>query len=164
MSTNFEKNTINDLVTGVLNHGPNILKNCVTTPSDIVQQYLDRCAVEHLNYPIPHLDKFGDPVWLVPKEYLQTDIKQWLLDKCVTEEEKDRVETEIQLYNKHNMIPVLKTMRYIVDVLRENNIIWGVGRGSSVASYCLFLIGIHKINSIKYNLSIGEFFKGEENG
>jgi DNA polymerase III alpha subunit len=62
------------------------------------------------------------------------------------------------------MIPVLKTMKYVVDTLRANGVVWGVGRGSSVASYCLFLLGVHKIDSIKYKLSIGEFFKGEENG
>jgi hypothetical protein len=33
----------------------------------------------------------------------------------------------------HDMIPVLlKTMKYVVDTLRSNNVVWGVGRGSSV--------------------------------
>ena len=57
------------------------------------------------------------------------------------------------------MLDVLKSMKYIVDTLRENGIIWGVGRGSSVASYVLFLIGVHKIDSVKYNIPIEEFFK-----
>jgi DNA polymerase III alpha subunit len=43
--------------------------------------------------------------------------------------------------------------------MRKNKIVWGVGRGSSVASYVLFLIGIHKVNSLKYNLDIKEFLK-----
>ena len=59
------------------------------------------------------------------------------------------------------MIPVLKTMKYVVDTLRANNVVWGVGRGSSVASYVLFIIGVHKIDSVKYKLPINEFFKGE---
>jgi DNA polymerase III alpha subunit len=62
------------------------------------------------------------------------------------------------------MIPMLKTMKYIVDTLRANNIVWGVGRGSSVASYVLHIIGVHKIDPIKYNIPIEEFFKGETNG
>ena len=41
----------------------------------------------------------------------------------------------------------------------EKNSSWGVGRGSSVSSYCLYLIGIHMVDSIKYNLDIQEFFK-----
>ena len=65
----------------------------------------------------------------------------------------------IHLYDKYNIIDVLKVCIYIIDTLRKNNIVWGVGRGSSVASYVLFLIGIHKIDSIKYNLIIEEFLK-----
>jgi DNA polymerase III alpha subunit len=50
-------------------------------------------------------------------------------------------------------------MKYLVDTLRKNNVVWGVGRGSSVASYILYLIGVHKVDSIKYNLDINEFLK-----
>jgi DNA polymerase III alpha subunit len=50
-------------------------------------------------------------------------------------------------------------LKYLVDTLRENKILWGVGRGSSVASYVLYLIGVHKIDSLKYNLDIAEFLK-----
>ena len=48
---------------------------------------------------------------------------------------------------------------YLVDTFSENDVVWGVGRGSSVASYCLYLIGLHKIDSIKYELDIKEFLK-----
>jgi len=50
-------------------------------------------------------------------------------------------------------------MKYLVDLMRENNIVWGVGRGSSVSSFVLFLIGIHRINSIYYDLDVEEFLK-----
>ena len=43
--------------------------------------------------------------------------------------------------------------------MRKNNIVWGVGRGSSVASFVLFLIGVHKINSLYYDISIDEFLR-----
>jgi len=59
---------------------------------------------------------------------------------------------------------LLRQMKYIVDTLRKHNILWGVGRGSSVASYTLFLMGVHHIDSIKYNIPVNEFFKGEKNG
>lgn len=164
MSTNFVNNSIDDLIAGVLIHGPDILKNCIAEPSDIVTQYLDRCEEEKLNYPKLQTAQPATVSWLLPEEYLSLDIEGYLLAKCTTDEEKYRVQREIQLYNTNNMIPVLKTMKYVVDTLRANNVVWGVGRGSSVASYCLFLLGVHKIDSIKYKLSIGEFFKGEENG
>ena len=50
-------------------------------------------------------------------------------------------------------------MKYLVDTLRKNNIIWGVGRGSSVASYVLYLLGVHRIDSLYYDLDITEFLK-----
>ena len=57
------------------------------------------------------------------------------------------------------MLDLLKIVKYLVDTFEKNNIIWGVGRGSSVASYALHLLGLHMIDSIKYNLPIEEFFK-----
>jgi DNA polymerase III alpha subunit len=91
------------------------------------------------------------------------DIEEFLVSQC-PEQNYDRLVKELALFRQNNMIPVLKTMKYIVDTLRANNVVWGVGRGSSVASYVLHLIGIHKIDSVKYNLPIDEFFKGEQNG
>jgi len=43
--------------------------------------------------------------------------------------------------------------------MRKNNLVWGVGRGSSVSSYLLYLIGVHKVDSYKYRLDIKEFLK-----
>jgi DNA polymerase III alpha subunit len=57
------------------------------------------------------------------------------------------------------MFSLLQYLKYLVDTMRKNNIVWGVGRGSSVASFVLFLIGIHRINSLYYQLSIDEFLK-----
>jgi DNA polymerase III alpha subunit len=57
------------------------------------------------------------------------------------------------------MFDLLFYLKYLVDTMRENKIVWGVGRGSSVASYVLYLIGVHKIDSIKYELDINEFLK-----
>ena len=66
---------------------------------------------------------------------------------------------ELELFFQHGMVEVLIYLKYLVDTMRSNNIVWGVGRGSSVASYCLYLLGIHKVNSLKYNLDIHEFLK-----
>jgi DNA polymerase III alpha subunit len=84
---------------------------------------------------------------------------QWLLDKCQNDEEKMRVQMEYDLFEKKNFIRVLQFLIYFVDTLRQNNIVWGVGRGSSVASFCLFLIGVHKINPMLYQLDITEFLR-----
>ena len=74
-------------------------------------------------------------------------------------EASQRVEMELALYIERGLIPILQVLVYVVDTLRKNNLVWGVGRGSSVASYVLYLIGIHKIDSLKYNLDIREFLK-----
>jgi DNA polymerase III alpha subunit len=154
-------NSQEELIEGVLRHGPDILAHCQTSAD--IQQYLDRLLAEHLHYPIPPTSVDASR-WFVPEEYKTMDILDWLYQRCPTPEIRERVVEELRLFAKHDMIPVLKTMKYVVDTLRANNIVWGVGRGSSVSSYVLYLIGIHKIDSVKYALPIDEFFKGEQNG
>jgi DNA polymerase III alpha subunit len=149
-------NTDEHLIEGVLRHGPDILAHCQTSAD--IQQYLDRVSFEHLNYPIPPTTV--DPThWFIPEEYRTMDILDWLYQRCPTPEIRERVVQELRLFDKHDMIPMLKTMKYVVDTLRANSIVWGVGRGSSVASYVLHIIGVHKIDSVKYNIPIEEFFK-----
>ena len=97
--------------------------------------------------------------WHMPDKYYQINVLQWLLDKCQNDEEKMRVQMEYDLFEKKKFIKVLQFLIYFVDTLRANNIVWGVGRGSSVASFCLFLIGVHKINPMLYNLDITEFLR-----
>ena len=70
-----------------------------------------------------------------------------------------RVWEELDAYKERGMHDLLRYMIYLVDYMRENNIVWGVGRGSSVASFVLYLIGIHKINSIQYQLDWREFLR-----
>jgi DNA polymerase III alpha subunit len=155
-------NNPEDLIKGVMRFGPDILENC-TGDIKQLQCYIDRIAQEHLDYPIP-LQQIDPSHWFIPEKYRTMDIKQWLYQQCSTPETKQRVDQELMLFEKHHMMPVLNTMKYVVDTLRSNHIVWGVGRGSSVASYVLHIIGVHKIDSIKYNLPINEFFKGEQNG
>jgi DNA polymerase III alpha subunit len=97
--------------------------------------------------------------WHMPEKYYQVDVLEWLLDKCQNDDEKTRVLMEYKLFEQKKFIKVLQFLMYFVDTLRANNLVWGVGRGSSVASFCLFLIGVHKINPLLYNLDITEFLR-----
>ena len=97
--------------------------------------------------------------WHMPEKYYNIDVKQWLLEKTQTEEERDRVLIEYSLFEQKKFVKVLQFLIYFVDTLRANNIVWGVGRGSSVASFCLFLIGVHKINPLLYDLDIKAFLR-----
>lgn len=97
--------------------------------------------------------------WQMPEEYKQLDIAKYILGLCKEDFELQRVGEELLLYQERNAFDLLRYMKYLVDTLRKNNIVWGVGRGSSVASYVLFLMGVHKIDSLYYNLDITEFLK-----
>ena len=108
---------------------------------------------------ITEFDQANQEQWFMPEEYRLYDIVDWLYCQCRTVEEKARVTEELKLYAQHNMIMLLKYLKYLVDTMRKNKIVWGVGRGSSVASYCLYLLGVHKVDSLKYGLDIHEFLK-----
>lgn len=114
--------------------------------------------LESLDITIEEFDKNNQAQWFMPSNYCP-DLIQQIYRMCETDEQRDRVSSELELFIHHNMMDLLFYIKYLVDTMRANNIVWGVGRGSSVASYVLFLIGIHKIDSIKYKLDITEFLK-----
>ena len=97
--------------------------------------------------------------WSIPQKYIDLDTETYLCNLCDTDAELSRVLEELDLYKLKGLYPILNLMIYLTDIKKQNNIVWGVGRGSSVASYCLFLIGVHKINSLAFNIDIGEFLK-----
>jgi DNA polymerase III alpha subunit len=108
---------------------------------------------------IEDFDTANQNNWHMPNEYKNFDIAKYVLDQCKTEEEMQRAGQELLLYQEREMFVLLKYLKYLVDTMRNNNIVWGVGRGSSVSSFVLFLIGVHKINSLYYGLDIDEFLK-----
>ena len=108
---------------------------------------------------IQDYDHENQSSWLMPQEYRDFNIVEHLYSLCKTDQEIDRVSEELELFVQYDMIDLLKFLRYLVDFMRSNTILWGVGRGSSVASYCLYLLGVHKIDSLKYQLDIREFLK-----
>jgi len=104
-------------------------------------------------------DTMSQNNWNMPVEYQELDIAKFVLDQCKTEEELQRAGTELLMFQEREMFQLLRYLKYLVDTMRNNNVIWGVGRGSSVSSYVLYLIGVHRINSLFYDLSIDEFLK-----
>jgi DNA polymerase III alpha subunit len=108
---------------------------------------------------LAEFDKRQQQCWYMPDEYKTLDIAQWLLDQCTSEATLQRVGQELLLYQERDLFDLLRYLKYFVDTMRKNNIVWGLGRGSSVASYILYIIGVHKIDSIYYDLDITEFLK-----
>jgi DNA polymerase III alpha subunit len=147
----------------------NTLENVYIDSISVIEQYnnaqqtnADKIpslkVLQDLDLSIEEFDKANQENWFMPDKYKNMDIEGFLVDQC-PKENYDRLVEELMLFRQHNMIPLLRYLKYLVDTMRENNIVWGVGRGSSVASYALYLIGVHKIDSIKYNLDIREFLK-----
>ena len=109
--------------------------------------------------------------WFMPDEYKTLIVDNWCLDKVMEIKnathpsivlnwpEWARVSEELGAYRERGMYDLLRYMIYLVDYMRENDIVWGVGRGSSVASYVLYLIGVHRVDSIQYGLDWREFLR-----
>jgi DNA polymerase III alpha subunit len=148
-------NTITEVIQGIKKHGPEILEHCVMNDAD---SYMERIEKEFLDYPKPK-NKLDTNNWFMPDSYKDMDIEKFILDSCKSQDYKDRALVELEEFSKRNLIMLLKQVKYIVDTLRKNNIVWGVGRGSSVASLVLHILGVHKINPIKYDIPLNEFFK-----
>lgn len=108
---------------------------------------------------VEQFDATNQNNWHMPDEYRSLDIAQWVLTQCQTDAELQRCGHELLLYQERNLMDLLRYLKYLVDVMRTNNIVWGVGRGSSVSSYVLYKIGIHRIDSLYYDLDPAEFLK-----
>jgi DNA polymerase III alpha subunit len=120
---------------------------------------LTQYQYQNQDISIEQFDRQNQDQWSMPDEYKNMDIAQWILDQCKTQEELQRVGKELLLYQERDLFLLLKQLKYIVDTWRANNVLWGVGRGSSVASYVLYLLGVHRINSMYYDLDIEEFLR-----
>lgn len=111
------------------------------------------------------------PEWKIPEKYKGIEPTKYVLEKLLDEIDREdfsveeidervsRVTEEIELYREYGLEDILKVIIYIVDVFTENKIVWGTGRGSSCCSYCLYLIGLHDVDSVKYRLDLTEFFR-----
>ena len=108
---------------------------------------------------VPDWDNMQQRNWYMPKEYQDLDIAELVIGLCDTEEKLQRVGHELLLYQERGLFDLLRYLKYLVDVMRGNHVIWGVGRGSSVASYVLYLMGVHRIDSMYYDLDVEEFLR-----
>jgi DNA polymerase III alpha subunit len=128
----------------ILENVPTFLEYCQLAQDDLTQEAYDhRCQ----------------STWYMPDEYKQLDIASHVLTLCKTDAELQRVGEELLLFQERDLFDLLRYLKYLVDVMQENHVIWGVGRGSSVASYVLYLLGVHRIDSMYYDLDAREFLR-----
>lgn len=108
--------------------------------------------------------KLPQKLWELPDHYKYLNLDEHLLQLADRIEQDDRFEerverlsTEIWMFKELNLGEVLRTLIYVIDVMTENNVVWGVGRGSSCSSYLLYLLGLHEVDPVKYDIEITDF-------
>ena len=115
---------------------------------------------EDLEITISDYDTLCQQNWFMPDDYKNMDIEDWLKEQCPPWDPNcSRLDEELEAYKARNMLDLLRWLKYFVDTCSKEGVVWGLGRGSSVASYVLYLIGVHSIDPIKYNLDWQEFLR-----
>ena len=120
-------------------------------PEFSIQQFHDQS--------VPDFHAQQQANWHMPNDYKELDIAAYVFNLCKSEAELQRCGAELMLYQERNLFDLLRYLKYLVDVMQSNNVIWGVGRGSSVASYVLYKLRVHRVDSLYYNLDVEEFLR-----
>lgn len=162
----YSENDLCDLImqgVDVSNLGPITVEPTISleTAADMLEHVPDLFKYDSLveKMPTEEFDHRNQDNWFMPDKYKQLDIAKYILDLCTTDAELQRVGTELLLYQERNLFNLLRYLKYLVDTMTEHRLIWGVGRGSSVASYVLYKLGVHKIDSMSYELDPREFLR-----
>lgn len=118
------------------------------------------CKTYGIKNPFELDSSTDDITWNMPDEYQTLDIKTYIANNHkLNAEQWSRANLELAEFEQRNLTDLLRFLVYFIDTVRANNIVYGVGRGSSIASYVLYLLRVHRIDSFKYNLDIKEFLK-----
>lgn len=115
-------------------------------------QLVEQLSTEEFDYK-------NQQQWFMPDSYKNVDIAEYVLNLCGTNAELQRCGHELMLYQERGLFDLLRYLKYLVDVMTEHKLIWGVGRGSSVASYVLYKLKVHRIDSLYYDLDPQEFLR-----
>lgn len=166
--SSFDLNTLYEYVLS----GKPLNDNCyVLEESEDVEKFNALQSHTHIGIKTELRDISKD--WNIPEYYLNLDISEYMQARLVDEIETnddldaididdrvDRLETELKLFEYYGMTNILRTAIYIVDTFKQKNVMWGTGRGSSCCCYCLYLIELHDVDSVQFDLDLTEFFRG----
>lgn len=111
------------------------------------------------NMTTEEFDHRNQSNWYMPDSYKQLDIAEYVLGLCVSDAELQRCGHELLMYQERGLFDLLRYLKYLVDTMRSQHLVWGVGRGSSVASFVLYKLGVHRIDSLYYDLDVAEFLR-----
>ncbi len=148
-----------------------------------IESLVRRFNVQNVDYETPEVKEYNrrvskadaikvktecNPIskdWVLPLEYRKLNVVDYVFDKHYEQFKKDpqlaererRLSIELVRYERFGFIDVLRTIIFIINKLTDRNVVWGVGRGSSVSSYVLYVIGVHDVDSFAYDLDIDDF-------
>lgn len=108
--------------------------------------------------------------WQLPDSYKNLDVQERVFDEFFkrlpslkySAEQEDiavrRLADEVNEVETRGMMDFMRTIVYVLDTFRSKDIVWGVGRGSSCACYILFVLGLHVVDCVRYEVPMNEFF------
>src|SRR5262249_22609911 len=111
-----------------------------------------------------------DLSWQLPERYQRLDLTAYVVEQferrqaelayspVLHEQALVRLAAGLEGIEGGGLGAPMRTLVYVVDELRAHNVTWGVGRGSSCASYVLFLIGLHVVDCVALDVPAEEFF------
>lgn len=128
--------------------------------AQVKAQYVHMCESQD-NWPfqIPDVSQVQDRTWFTPPEYQTLDLTAYVKARCQNAEQHARAEYELKLIDHLGVHHIFKHLIYLIDTWRSRNLVWGIGRGSSVSCFILYVIGLNRINPMDYDLDPEEFFK-----
>lgn len=133
----------------------------IATLTQVLENYPAFVCYDELSqtHSVEEFDHQRQSIWFMPDQYRTMDIAAHVLSLCNTDAELQRCGQELLLYQERNLFDLLRYLKYLVDVMTENKLIWGVGRGSSTASFVLYKLRVHRIDSLHYDLDVNEFLR-----
>jgi DNA polymerase III alpha subunit len=155
-----EQDLFNALYQG---HQFNVDDTMLVERTDAVKELENQIGFKFLDpyethFEVNDYDQASQSYWNMPDEYKNMDIEAYLVQHS-EKQNYQRLSEELEAYKARNMLDLLRWLKYFVDTCSKEGVVWGVGRGSSVASYILYIIGVHNIDPIKYNLDWREFLR-----
>lgn len=135
------------------------LEGITAFESDLVTKFN-----RYSHYKINTNNSTFDPKWITPEPYCSLD----LTDKCIeqlhllnlwNEPYQVRVSEELAFIEEHKLENFIRAVFWICTIMDQHNLIRGVGRGSSCASLVLYLLDIHCVDPVKYDIPYTEFFR-----
>jgi DNA polymerase III alpha subunit len=102
--------------------------------------------------------------WNIPAQYKNIDLKEYILTKLIDrfpnadDRYVRRLEEELHEISNRDVEDLFRTLIFVTETLLKSDTVLGVGRGSSCASLFLFVLGLHKVDPIRYNIPASEFF------